>query len=110
MAADWFRDVTRVCVLTGAGISTDSGIPDYRGPDGVWTKDPGAAEAFTYHRFMSDPLVRQRFWRRYLDHPAWHAEPNAAHRALSTVERTGPSIRILTQNIDGLHQRAGSTP
>jgi NAD-dependent deacetylase len=107
----WAAGLSRVAVLTGAGISTDSGIPDYRGPDGMWTKDPGLLEVFTYQRFMADPEVRQRFWQRYLHHPAWQAEPNAAHRALADVERRGGcAIRILTQNIDGLHQRAGSNP
>ncbi|BCJ63935.1 SIR2 family NAD-dependent protein deacylase [Polymorphospora rubra] len=108
--AEWTRDVSRVAVLTGAGISTDSGIPDYRGPDGVWTRDPAAADVFTYARFMSDPQVRTRFWRRYVDHAAWHAAPNAGHRALADLERSGRAVRILTQNIDGLHQKAGSSP
>jgi NAD-dependent deacetylase len=108
--AEWTRGVSRVAVLTGAGISTDSGIPDYRGPNGVWTRDPAAAEVFTYHRFMRDPEVRARFWRTYLGHAAWHAEPNAAHRALAELERRGTAVRIMTQNIDGLHQKAGSTP
>jgi NAD-dependent deacetylase len=107
---EWARGVGRVAILTGAGISTDSGIPDYRGPNGVWTRDPSAAEAFTYHRFMADPEIRAAFWRRYLDHAAWHAEPNAAHRALAELEGSGCAVRILTQNIDGLHQKAGSSP
>jgi NAD-dependent deacetylase len=109
-AAAWTRDVGRVAVLTGAGISTDSGIPDYRGPNGVWTRDPSAAEVFTYQRFMADPAVRVRFWERYVDHPAWDAKPNDGHRALADLERAGPAVRILTQNIDGLHQKAGSSP
>ncbi|MBO4204479.1 SIR2 family NAD-dependent protein deacylase [Micromonospora echinofusca] len=108
--AGWTQGVTRVAVLTGAGISTDSGIPDYRGPDGVWTRDPAAAEVFTRTHFMSDPAVRARFWRTYLGHAAWHAEPNAAHRALAALEDDGCAVRILTQNIDGLHQKAGSAP
>jgi NAD-dependent deacetylase len=108
--AEWTRGVSRVAVLTGAGISTDSGIPDYRGPNGVWTRDPAAADLFTYTNFMSDPAVRARFWRTYLGHPAWDAQPNAAHRALADLERNGSAVRILTQNIDGLHQKAGSTP
>lgn len=106
-APTWTRGVTRVAVLTGAGISTDSGIPDYRGPAGVWTLDPAATKAFTYDSFVRDPAARARFWRTYVDHPAWRAEPNAAHRCLADVERAGLAIRILTQNIDGLHQRAG---
>jgi NAD-dependent deacetylase len=106
----WARGVDRIAVLTGAGISTDSGIPDYRGPSGVWTRDPSAAETFTYDRFLGDAAVRARFWRRYLDHAAWQAVPNAGHRALVELERAGVAVRILTQNIDGLHQQAGSSP
>ncbi|MEH1096265.1 SIR2 family NAD-dependent protein deacylase [Micromonospora sp. CPCC 205739] len=106
----WADGVTRVAVLTGAGISTDSGIPDYRGPSGVWTRDPALVEAFTRDSFRSDPAVRTRFWRTYLGHAAWRAEPNAAHRALAELERAGVAVRILTQNVDGLHQKAGSSP
>ncbi|MGX7673247.1 SIR2 family NAD-dependent protein deacylase [Plantactinospora sp. DSM 117369] len=103
----WARDVRRVAVLTGAGISTDSGVPDYRGPDGVWTRDPKLADAFTHDRFMADPQVRARFWRTYLGHAAWRAEPNAAHHALAELDRAGLAVRILTQNVDGLHQMTG---
>jgi NAD-dependent deacetylase len=110
MDRSWVYGANRVAVLTGAGISTDSGIPDYRGPNGVWTNDPSAAEAFTYDRFLRDPTVRIRFWRRYVDHAAWQAVPNDAHRALADLERAGVAVRILTQNIDGLHQQAGSSP
>ncbi|MGW0432780.1 SIR2 family NAD-dependent protein deacylase [Micromonospora sp. NPDC003197] len=105
---DWAYGVSRVAVMTGAGISTDSGIPDYRGPDGVWTRDPSAVEVFTYPHFMADRAVRVRFWRRYLHHAAWQAEPNVAHRVLAELERSDLAVRIVTQNIDGLHQKAGS--
>ncbi|REH55903.1 NAD-dependent deacetylase [Kutzneria buriramensis] len=91
-------------MLTGAGISTDSGIPDYRGPQGEWTKDPGAQDLFTYKNFMADEGTRREFWARYEGHPAWRAEPNAAHRALAGLANT----RVLTQNVDGLHQKAGT--
>ncbi|MBP2326153.1 NAD-dependent deacetylase [Kibdelosporangium banguiense] len=104
---EWARGVKRVAVLTGAGISTDSGIPDFRGPDGLWTKDPSLAEAFTYDRFMTDGEVRKRFWSTYSGHTAWVAEPNPAHRALAELDQSGVALRVLTQNIDGLHQRAG---
>jgi NAD-dependent deacetylase len=105
MKADWATGVKRVAVLTGAGISTDSGIPDYRGPDGVWTKNPGEMNTFTLDTFLRDTEIRKRFWATYVDHAAWRAEPNAAHRALA--ELSGPAVRVLTQNIDGLHQKAG---
>ncbi|MEU8264893.1 Sir2 family NAD-dependent protein deacetylase [Micromonospora sp. NPDC048999] len=106
-AGEWTRGITRLAVLTGAGISTDSGVPDYRGPDGLWTRDPSAVEAFTYPRFMTDPAARARFWRTYAGHPAWRAAPNAAHRALAELQQSGTAVRVLTQNVDGLHQRAG---
>lgn len=103
---EWARGVRRIAVLTGAGISTDSGIPDYRGPNGAWTHDPASAALFTLDNFLADKSVRHRFWQHYLDHPAWLANPNPAHHALAELS-AGPAVRILTQNIDGLHQRAG---
>ena len=106
----WARGVSRVAVLTGAGVSTDSGIPDYRGPSGVWTRDPSLANAFTYKNFMADAAVRARFWQAYVGHTAWRAEPNAAHRAIAGLEGAGVAVRVLTQNVDGLHQKAGSSP
>ncbi len=109
MTRNWIDGVDRVAVLTGAGISTDSGIPDYRGPAGLWTRNPALVNAFTYESFMGDAAVRAAFWRTYVDHPAWRAQPNAAHRALADLERSGVAVRVLTQNVDGLHQRAGSS-
>jgi NAD-dependent deacetylase len=101
----------RTTVLTGAGISTDSGIPDFRGPNGLWTRDPEAARLFTFDRYVADPDVRRRAWRTRRDHAAWTARPNAGHRALVHLERVkAPGYAIVTQNIDGLHQRAGSAP
>jgi NAD-dependent deacetylase len=100
----------RVVVLTGAGISTDSGIPDFRGPNGVWTRDPAAEKASTLSHYVSDPDVRRAAWRNRLASPAWSAEPNAGHRALVELERQGRLHTLVTQNIDGLHQRAGSDP
>jgi NAD-dependent deacetylase len=105
---EWLSAAQSVTVLTGAGISTDSGIPDFRGPSGVWTRDPEAAKLFTLDSYVSDPQVRRRAWRNRRDHPAWHARPNPAHRALVDLERAGRLRAIVTQNIDGLHQRAGS--
>ena len=100
----------RITALTGAGISTESGIPDFRGPDGIWTRNPQAALMFTLDAYVSDPQVRRRAWHSRRDHAAWTAEPNAGHRALVDLEATGRLAAIVTQNIDGLHQRAGSDP
>jgi NAD-dependent deacetylase len=99
-----------VAVLTGAGISTDSGIPDFRGPNGVWTKNPAAEKAATIQNYVSDPEVRKRAWRNRLDSEAWTAEPNPGHLALVELERQGKLHTLITQNIDGLHQRAGNDP
>lgn len=96
-----------VAVLTGAGISTESGIADFRGPNGVWTRDPEAEKLFTLQNYLADPDVRRRSWLARRDSPAWTAEPNAAHKALAEAERSGVPLRVLTQNIDGLHQKAG---
>lgn len=98
-----------ITVLTGAGISTDSGIPDFRGPQGVWTKDPAAEAMSTIGAYLADPEVRRRAWRARRDNPVWEAEPNAAHTALAELERAGRLRALITQNIDGLHQRAGSS-
>ncbi|WP_028812721.1 SIR2 family NAD-dependent protein deacylase [Streptomyces flavidovirens] len=96
-----------VAVLSGAGISTDSGIPDYRGPNGLWRRDPQAEKLVTYDFYMADPEVRRRAWRMRLDSPARRARPNDAHRAITELERSGVPVRVLTQNVDGLHQLAG---
>jgi NAD-dependent deacetylase len=106
----WVADADTITVLTGAGISTDSGIPDFRGPNGVWTQNPGAAALFTLQNYVADPQARRRAWQTRREHPAWTARPNAAHRALVELERAGRLRAIVTQNIDGLHQRAGSGP
>lgn len=106
----WIADAGAVTVLTGAGISTESGIPDFRGPQGVWTRDPSAQRLFDLRSYLADPHVRRRAWRSRRDHPAWTAEPNAGHRALVDLERAGRLRALLTQNVDGLHQRAGSSP
>ena len=99
----------RVVVLTGAGISTDSGIPDFRGPNGVWTKNPQAEKLATLDHYVGDREVRVAAWRSRLDSRAWTAEPNAAHRALVNLERRGQLDTLITQNIDGLHHAGGSS-
>jgi NAD-dependent deacetylase len=109
-ACRWVLTSSRLVALTGAGISTDSGIPDFRGPQGVWTKDPKAEKLSKIHYYVSDPEVRRLAWKSRLEHPAWRATPNAGHRALVELERRNQLHALVTQNIDGLHQRAGSSP
>ncbi|MEU0385486.1 SIR2 family NAD-dependent protein deacylase [Streptomyces chartreusis] len=98
-----------VALLTGAGISTDSGIPDYRGPNGLWRRDPEAEKLVTYEYYMGDPEIRRRSWRMRRENRALQAEPNAAHRAVAELERSGVPVRVITQNVDGLHQLAGTS-
>ncbi|MEU1459702.1 Sir2 family NAD-dependent protein deacetylase [Streptomyces sp. NPDC005727] len=96
-----------VALLSGAGISTDSGIPDYRGPNGLWRRDPEAEKLVTYEYYMADPEIRRRSWLMRRASGARDAEPNAAHRAVAGLERSGVPVRVITQNVDGLHQLAG---
>jgi NAD-dependent deacetylase len=96
-----------VALLSGAGISTDSGIPDYRGPGGLWRRDPEAEKLVTHSFYMADPDIRRRAWLMRRDAGALGAEPNAAHRAVAELERSGVPVRVITQNVDGLHQLAG---
>lgn len=104
------RDASRVTVLTGAGISTDSGIPDFRGPQGVWTKNPAAERASNLESYLADPELRRAAWRLRLESTGWSARPNAGHRALVELEQQGKLHALVTQNIDELHQRAGNDP
>jgi NAD-dependent deacetylase len=106
----WIDAAQRPVVLTGAGISTDSGIPDFRGPQGVWTRNPQAEKQSTIQHYVADPEVRKQAWRSRLDSPAWTAKPNAGHLALVALERRGKLDTLITQNIDGLHQAAGISP
>ncbi|MEV8389260.1 MULTISPECIES: SIR2 family NAD-dependent protein deacylase [unclassified Streptomyces] len=99
--------MTLVAILSGAGISTDSGIPDYRGPGGLWRRDPSAEKLVTYESYMTDPEIRRRSWRMRSESPTLRAEPNAAHVAVAELARAGTAVRVITQNVDGLHQRAG---
>jgi NAD-dependent deacetylase len=105
---DWLRQARRICVLTGAGISTDSGIPDYRGPQGTWTRDPDAEKLVTLSYYLRDPEIRRRSWLMRRDLARADVQPNAGHAALAELERQGRLRALLTQNIDGLHQAAGS--
>jgi len=108
-ARDWIGGAQRVVVLTGAGISTDSGIPDFRGPQGVWTTNPKAEKLSDIRYYMSDPEVRRLSWQSRLEHSAWRAQPNAGHVALVELEKRGKLHALITQNIDELHQLAGSS-
>ncbi|MFF7983000.1 NAD-dependent deacetylase [Streptomyces sp. NPDC007901] len=96
-----------VAILSGAGISTDSGIPDYRGPNGLWRRDPEAEKLVTYEYYMGDPEIRRRSWQMRRKNRALEAEPNAAHLAIAELERSRVAVRVITQNVDGLHQLAG---
>jgi len=106
----WVADASRVVVLTGAGISTDSGIPDFRGPQGVWTRNPMAEKLSNIHYYMADREVRKASWQARMDHTAWSAQPNAGHRAIAALEERGKLHALITQNIDELHQKAGCSP
>ena len=108
--ASWIRDARAIVVLTGAGISTESGIPDFRGPQGVWTKNPDAEKAATLQYYVSDPEIRKRAWQNRVKSEMWQAEPNAGHRALAELERKAALHTLVTQNVDGLHQAAGTSP
>ena len=105
----WIDEAQRVVVLTGAGISTESGIPDFRGPKGLWTQNPEAEKMATIQNYLADPEVRKRSWRHRLEPSNWRAEPNAGHAALVELERRGKLHTLITQNVDGLHQTAGSS-
>ncbi len=106
----WVEQARHIVVLTGAGISTESGIPDFRGPEGVWTKDPQAEKLSDIRHYVADPEIRKKSWQARLAHPAWTAQPNAGHLSIVENERRGKLHALITQNIDGLHQKAGNSP
>ncbi|HXY94716.1 MAG TPA: Sir2 family NAD-dependent protein deacetylase, partial [Acidimicrobiia bacterium] len=109
--AGLLRDSQRIVVLTGAGISTGSGIPDFRGPQGIWTKDPGAERRATIQHYVADAEHRKRTWRaRAEGGDVFRGEPNAGHYALAELERRAALETLVTQNVDGLHHRAGNSP
>ena len=105
----WVDAAQRIVVLTGAGISTDSGIPDFRGAQGLWTRNPAAEKLSTLQTYLAEPEVRHAAWRARLGHAAWTATPNRGHRALVALERRGKLHALITQNIDELHQVAGNS-
>lgn len=100
----------RIVVLSGAGLSTGAGIPDFRGPDGLWTKDPLAERISTLSWYLKDEQVRRKAWQYRLESPIWEAAPTLAHRSIVDLEKAGRLVGIITQNTDGLHQLAGSSP
>ncbi len=110
LARGWIDAAQRIVVLSGAGISTDSGIPDFRGPQGVWTRNPAAEKLSTLQHYLAEPEVRRTAWQARLGHSAWQAQPNRGHLALVALERRGKLHALITQNIDELHQRAGNAP
>lgn len=105
--ADWIAGAGRVVALTGAGISTESGIPDFRGPQGIWTRDPTAERKSTIDAWIQDPDLRREAWQFRLSHRDTRFEPNDAHHAVAALHRLGRLDLVVTQNIDGLHQDAG---
>jgi NAD-dependent protein deacetylase/lipoamidase len=106
----WVGAAGRIVALTGAGISTDSGIPDFRGPKGLWTRNPDAEKMATLSHYMADREVRKASWRMRIEMGIERLEPNAGHRALARLEQRGVLHTLITQNVDGLHQRAGNSP
>jgi NAD-dependent deacetylase len=106
--ADTLRTAERIVALTGAGISTESGIPDFRGPNGLWTKNPRAERLATLQYYMSDKQVRIEAWKARLEHPGLKAQPNRGHLALAELGRKAKVTTLITQNVDGLHQLAGT--
>jgi len=106
---NWVQEARRIVALTGAGISTDSGIPDFRGPQGVWTKNPVAEKMSNIHYYLADAEVRRASWQNRLNSPAWTAKPNPGHLALVALERQRKLHALITQNIDELHQVAGNS-
>ncbi|MFN0093698.1 MAG: SIR2 family NAD-dependent protein deacylase [Dehalococcoidia bacterium] len=106
-AAGLLRGARRVVALTGAGISTESGIPDFRGPKGVWTRDPEAEKRSTIQYYLSHPEARAAAWQNHLKGELRQKEPNAGHVAMAELHRKGKLSTLVTQNVDGLHQKGG---
>lgn len=109
-ARDLLAEAARVVVLTGAGISTDSGLQDFRGPNGLWTKDPAAEKRSHIDHYLADPQIRKQAWAARAHAEPRRLEPNPGHRALVDLEATGRLDLLITQNVDGLHHAAGSSP
>lgn len=109
-ARDLVDAARRIVVLSGAGISTDSGIPDFRGPKGLWTRDPEAEKLSSITHYVADPEIRKKSWLKRLDSPAWTADPNVGHEAIVRLDRRRRLDLLVTQNTDGLHHESGLDP
>jgi NAD-dependent deacetylase len=109
-ARAWIDAAEQITVLTGAGISTDSGIADFRGPQGLWTRNPEAEKMATIQHYVADPEVRKRSWQMKLASADHARQPNRGHAALVDLEKRGKLHTLITQNVDGLHHAAGSAP
>jgi NAD-dependent protein deacetylase/lipoamidase len=109
LLANWINEAESVVAFTGAGISTESGIPDFRSPGGIWTKyDP---RELTFQKFLADPEVRKLRWKMFMENESmWKAKPNNAHKAIADLNDLGKLDGLITQNIDGLHQAGGVPP
>ncbi len=105
----WVDACSRIVVLTGAGISTDSGIQDFRGPKGLWTLNPAAEKMSTLQHYVADPEVRKRRWQSLLETSGQRRKPNAGHHAIVDLEKRGKLELLITQNVDGLHLDAGTS-
>ena len=99
--AQWLRHADAIVILTGAGISTESGIPDFRGPQGVWTKNPAAEKTANLQNYIADPDIRRAAWQNRLRSEIWDAQPNSGHLALAELEQKANVHTLITQNIDG---------
>ena len=95
----------KIAVLTGAGISTSAGIPDFRGPDGVWTKHPEQMNVYDIDAFLANKEDREYSWRWQKESPVWNAQPGTAHKALVKLEQAGMLTLLATQNFDALHRQ-----
>ncbi|RBP97189.1 NAD-dependent deacetylase [Bifidobacterium aemilianum] len=100
---------TKIAALTGAGISTSAGIPDFRGPNGVWTKHPDQMSVYDIDAFLGDKEQREYSWRWQKESPVWGAQPGVAHKALARLEKAGLLSLLATQNFDALHEKAGNS-